>query len=133
MAVRLECRGPRPVGLQIKALCVSGERNSLATKSEHSRSVISADDPRPSRECKIDRTNEKARHAAGRDASITFKQYTHAQNRRSVGLSIHLRTLEALTGADETDRVVPRRPLGFDQSFQRASDLPYLIALASAR
>jgi hypothetical protein len=40
MAVRLECRDRRPVGLQIKALCVSGERNNLATKNEPSRSVV---------------------------------------------------------------------------------------------
>jgi hypothetical protein len=41
MAVRLECRDPRPVGLQIKVLCgTSAERNNLATKSEHSRSVV---------------------------------------------------------------------------------------------
>jgi hypothetical protein len=36
-------------------------------------------------------------------------------------------------GADETERVVPRWPLGVDQSFQRACDLPFLIALTSAR
>jgi hypothetical protein len=40
MAVRLEYRDPRPAGLQIKVLCENAERNNLATKSEHSRSVV---------------------------------------------------------------------------------------------
>ena len=39
MAVRLECRRRRPVGLWIKVSCESAERNSLAIKSEHSRSA----------------------------------------------------------------------------------------------
>jgi hypothetical protein len=51
MAVRLECRDP-PIGLQTKALCeTSAERNNLATKSGHSRSVagVRRMSPRPNR------------------------------------------------------------------------------------
>jgi hypothetical protein len=55
MSVRLECPNLRLAGLQIKVLCGSAERNSLATKSEHARSVVTVrrTNRRPNRRGKV--------------------------------------------------------------------------------
>jgi hypothetical protein len=55
MAVRLVCHDPRPAGLEIKVLRgTSAERNNLATKSEHGRSVV-----------RVRRTNRRPNRRSG--------------------------------------------------------------------